>query len=110
MPEKTGMQGTTVPGRVWLLYGETAQAVSGARIKQLDAGSWQGGRAKQLLSSDEKRVYSCSGGFHPIRVPVEKGAFQGRQIIEDLLNKPQVDQGGRKWSSGTHHITNTSRH
>src|SRR5258708_5764808 len=110
MPEKTGMQGTNVPGRVWLLYGETAQAVSGACRKQLDAGSWQGGRAKQLLSADEKRVYSCSGGFHPIGVPVEKDALQRRQIIEDLLNKPKVDQGGRKWSSGTYHITNTSRH
>jgi hypothetical protein len=43
-------------------------------------------------------------------VPVEKGALQRRQIIEDLLNKSQVDQARRKWSTGTHHITNTSRH
>jgi len=50
----------------------------------------------------EQRGDAWRGGRHAVRMPVQKDAFQGRQVIEDLLRQSEVHGSRWKWSNRTH--------
>jgi len=85
MTQQAGVQRAVVPGRVDL-HRQVVEAVHRTLVEQLEAGSWERGCAKQLLSPVEERGDAWRGRGHAVRVPVQKDSFQGRQVIEYLLS------------------------